>query len=276
MPPWVVFTDLDGTLLSHEGYDWAPAQPALEALRARDIPLVFTSSKTRAEIELWRDRIGNRDPFVSENGGALWIPDRPPWIVPDDADRGEEPACVAFGTPIARVRRALAEIADELGLPLRGFGAMEEAEVAALTGLPEEQAARALVREFDEPFVAGRPLTATEEVAIERAAHARGLRVTRGSRFHHLLGPHDKARAARRLLAALPAAPGSVRTAGLGDGANDLELLAAVDRAIVVARPDGTHAQALRTALPGARFTHAPGPAGFAEGVLGLLAADQG
>jgi phosphoglycolate phosphatase-like HAD superfamily hydrolase len=35
----IVFSDLDGTLLDHETYLFDAAQPALNALKARDIPL---------------------------------------------------------------------------------------------------------------------------------------------------------------------------------------------------------------------------------------------
>lgn len=34
-PPLLVFTDLDGTLLDHESYDWSPARPALNRLSVR-------------------------------------------------------------------------------------------------------------------------------------------------------------------------------------------------------------------------------------------------
>ena len=54
----VVFTDLDGTLLRHEDFDWSPAREALAELARRRIPLVIASSKTRAEIEVWRSRLG--------------------------------------------------------------------------------------------------------------------------------------------------------------------------------------------------------------------------
>jgi mannosyl-3-phosphoglycerate phosphatase len=62
-----------------------------------------------------------------------------------------------------------------------------------------------------------------------------------------------------------------VRSLGIGDGPNDLELLEVVDRPVVVARPDGTHAPELRTGLPHARFTAESGPEGFREALLAYL-----
>lgn len=46
-PALILFSDLDGTLLDHDTYDWSPAQPALKQLAALEVPLVLTSSKTR-------------------------------------------------------------------------------------------------------------------------------------------------------------------------------------------------------------------------------------
>ena len=44
MKRWLVFTDLDGTLLD-EDYGWEAARPAVEALRAASIPIILNSSK---------------------------------------------------------------------------------------------------------------------------------------------------------------------------------------------------------------------------------------
>ena len=70
----LVATDLDGTLLDRETYDFAPARPALDALREARVPLVLCSSKTRAEMEPLAVAIGAPGPLVVENGGAVVAP----------------------------------------------------------------------------------------------------------------------------------------------------------------------------------------------------------
>lgn len=269
MPRLVVFTDLDGTLLSHDGYDWAEAAPAIRALRERYVPLVFTSSKTRREIETWRRRIGNDDPFISENGGALYVPRGALPRSPEGSRSINGYWRVELGTPHALLRPALAGLGAGLGVALRGFGDMSLGEIAGLTGLTPEEAALAAAREYDEPFLPIRPLGEDEERRLADEAARLGLRVTRGGRFHHLLGASSKAEAARRLVAAWD---DDVTSVAVGDSANDLELLAAADHAIVVARPDGSHSPELRWGVPRAVFTRGIGPAGFTEGILGFLA----
>jgi mannosyl-3-phosphoglycerate phosphatase len=162
---------------------------------------------------------------------------------------------------------ALAEIAAEVGVSLRGFADLTVEEVAERTGLTMEEAGLATVREYDEPFlIEGGPPSAVE--ALAEAAGRRGLRVTSGGRFHHLTGPADKGRAVRQLLALHP---GPVASVALGDSANDLTMLEAVDRPVLVPRPDGKVAEVLARALPSAERAPWPGPRGWNEAVLAVL-----
>lgn len=71
----IIITDLDGTLLHPKTYSFEKAMPALRLIKEMGIPLVFCSSKTRTEVEVWRQRLENSHPFISENGGGIFIPD---------------------------------------------------------------------------------------------------------------------------------------------------------------------------------------------------------
>ena len=73
-PAWIVMTDLDGTLLDHQSYRCTAAQPALAALKQRQIPCIMNSSKTFSEMVQLRAELDFSDGFASENGAALFIP----------------------------------------------------------------------------------------------------------------------------------------------------------------------------------------------------------
>jgi mannosyl-3-phosphoglycerate phosphatase len=251
----LVATDLDGTLLDRETYDFAPALPAIEALRRAGIPLVLCSSKTRAEMAPLAAAISAGGPLVVENGGAV-------------VDPGG--AVLVLGVTRERLLEVLPGVARDAGVRVRTFAEMSVAEVSALTGLPEEQAALAMRREYDEPFVVEDPRGRDPEVdaRLDRAARARGLRVTHGGRLHHLTGPADKGRALR---AVVRKGHGDGDVVGLGDAANDLPLLLAATRPIVVPRPDGTVDPALAQGLPGAEQAPGPGPWGWSKAVLVAL-----
>jgi mannosyl-3-phosphoglycerate phosphatase len=272
-PVGLVATDLDGTLLDRETYDFALAHPALEALRQRGVPLALVSSKTRAEMEPLAGAIGATGPLVVENGGAVLTPKGRPTGWPGWGQAEGDRAILVLGVARDRLLAELPVVASEAGVRVRPFAAMSVAEVAALTGLPFEPAALAMRREYDEPFVVEDPPGRDPAVdeRLDRAARGRGLRVTHGGRVHHLTGPTDKGQAVRALVHGWP---GGVRgdVIGLGDAANDLALLLAVDRPIVMPHPEGPVDPVLAERLPAAERAPGPGPAGWAAALLAVLA----
>ena len=49
----IIFTDLDGTFLNHDNYSFQESQEALEKIEQQRIPLIFTTSKTKIEVEIF-------------------------------------------------------------------------------------------------------------------------------------------------------------------------------------------------------------------------------
>ena len=267
----IVLTDLDGTLLDARTYEWRPAARALARLRALGVPVILTSSKTRAEIEEWRRILDNHEVFASENGGGVYFPADSQARAPEAAEPWDGYRRLVLGAPYDLIRIAFEGIRRETALLLRGFGDMPLEEVEDRTGLEGADAERAMKREFDEPFVWESMDDTSDQARIAQAAQARGLRVARGGRFFHLHGAHDKGECVRAIAQAYGEGGRPARTTGVGDSDNDCDLLSAVDFAAVVARPDGSHARRLEQALPGATFTRAAGPAGFAETIERLF-----
>lgn len=70
---YVIFTDLDNTLLDSR-YSYEDAKDVLEILKEKEIPIVFCSAKTKYEQEVIRKKIGIKDPFIVEDGSAIYIP----------------------------------------------------------------------------------------------------------------------------------------------------------------------------------------------------------
>lgn len=265
----VVFTDLDGTLLDHATYSHEPALPALQLLRERQIPLVLCSSKTRAEIEHYRRSLDNRDPFVAENGGGIFIPEGyfDPATLPPEfaADREDGCVIIRLGAPYHALRRTIQELRKE-GFALTGFGDMTVAEVAALTGLPPDQAAMAKARDFDEPFIFAGNQAEIDE--LDARIRARGFCTTRGE-FFHLLGNSDKGVAVEILASLFREKLGDISTIALGDSPNDLPMLQRADYPVAIRKPDGRHDR--RLDLPQLIKADGIGPAGWNREILRLL-----
>lgn len=270
---WIVFTDLDGTLLDHEDYSWQAARPALEYLKAHRVPVIPVTSKTRSEVEELRRELGLEDPFVVENGGGVFVPTAS-GLELDGADRGAPEQrdgyrVLILGAEYPVLRRFVEELPEAWAV--RGFGDMSLEEIRELTGLGRAAAERARRREFTEPLVVPEERLEALEETVRRA----GLRLTRGGRFHHLMGEgQDKGEAVRCLILAYRRRLESRRSAeelatlGLGDSWNDLGMLEAVDVPVLVPNPRGTPVELER---PDLRRAPAPGPAGWSAAVLDLV-----
>jgi mannosyl-3-phosphoglycerate phosphatase len=271
-PDLIIITDLDGSLLDRNTYSWAAAEEALREIARRGIPLVFCTSKTRAEVEVLRRRMGNAHPFIVENGGGVFIPDGYFPRRLKDTIKVRHYHCLALGRPYAELIEAFEAILEETGLSAEGFHKMRPRDIARNSGLPLEDAQRAAQREFDLPFFfAGS--NEEEEKTFIAAARERKLTVVRGTRFWHLFSGSDKGRAVRTLIelyrAALPHQ--RLRTVALGDCAHDLPMLAAADKAVLIPQRRDQFDEDVLDKLPRIIRAPAPGPAGWNAVVLSLL-----
>ncbi|HWQ03018.1 MAG TPA: HAD-IIB family hydrolase [Candidatus Nitrosotenuis sp.] len=268
----ILFTDLDSTLLDHHTYSWRAAEDALAELRRRKVPLVFCTSKTRAEVEFLRRKMNNEHPFITENGGGVFIPHGYFRHRIEAAKTVKTYHCIALARPYEEISAALDDLARDAGVEVVGFHHLRPKEVAENCGLPVPQAELAKLRDFDEPFFfAGS--TPVAEARFEALARERRFDLTRGSRFWHLHAGSDKGRAVRELMNHFRQSRRGerLRSIGLGDALNDLPMLTAVDKAILVQRHDGSYDQSVVEKIPRITLAGAPGPEGWNRAVLELL-----
>jgi len=263
MSKTIVITDLDGTLLD-DSYSFEAARAALALLREKSVPVVVCSSKTRPEIELYREKMGLEDPFIAENGGAVFIPEGYfGFAGEEEAEDGYQ--SVVLGKRYADIREALKRVERDTGIRVRGFGDMTAEEVASVAGLALPEALLARQREFDEPFVFGE-----NEAGIERFLKAitdEGFKWTRGA-FYHILGDNDKGKAARLLKGYYEKEHGRVSVIALGDSLNDLPLLEEADFPVLVRKKEGGYEAGVD--LPGLMRTEGSGPEGWKEAIFAL------
>lgn len=258
---WLVFSDLDGSLLDHDTYDWQPAIPALDALRQRGIPLVLVSSKTLAELDDYRLQLDLQHPVVAENGAAMHIP--------EGYFSGDTTPLLATTTR-SELQVVYENVKLEHAFTCEAFYELGVDGIIRETGLTEQQAMRANDRKASEPIL----WLDSEARALqfEQAMNARGLRCIKGGRFLHLMGDTGKEEAVRQLLHAYSAKwPGSQLTSvSLGDGPNDLGMLASTDIAVII---PGKHNHPMTLKSQNSILEPAsPGPAGWNEAILTILA----
>lgn len=266
----ILFTDLDGTLLDEATYSFEAAMPAIRSLQERKIPIIFCTSKTFAETIHLQKVMGISDPFIVENGGAVYLRNDQAKVSPLAGDQVGPWQRLSLGVPYRALLAQLATVKSLTGISLRGFSDMNIEEVASLCGLSLEDAERARQREFDEPF----SLEAGGEdrlPEISRIVEGVGMTLSRGGRFYHLSGRSDKGRALRALCQTLQTSLGPLCTAGIGDSPNDIPMLEAVDVPMAVMRPDGRHHPVLCERIPGIYKALGQGPEGWCKAVTNWL-----
>lgn len=261
----VIFTDLDGSLLDHDGYSYADAVPVLNRIRAQAIPLIFVTSKTRAELESLHGEMGIREPFITENGGGIFFPrGYGGFRIPGAIEQGSI-ALILLGRPYAEIRRFVEGVKERYGI--RGSGDMSPEEIVSITGLIPGQARLAKEREFTEPFLMADPENLD---ALREEARAAGLKITRGGRFFHLIGiEQDKGEAVKRTLDIFRDNLGTeLLSVGVGDRPNDFSMLTVVDIPVLMPHPDGRYE---KFTVPNLRMAPCPGSRGWNEAVTGIL-----
>ncbi len=265
----LIYTDLDGTLLDHDTYSFTPAEPALNQLHFQRIPLILVTSKTRSEVGFWRDKLNNRDPFMVENGGGVFIPKAYFPFAVQRAKPRDGYDLIELGDPYQSLVSALMLASRRSQCKVKGFHEMTVEEVATVCGIPMEQAEAAKKREFDEPF---KILDRERGELLLKAIEEQGKQWTRGGRFYHILGGNDKAAAVQALNDLYGKLDPHIYTIGLGDSFNDLPFLRLVDTPILIR---SIHSEKIMPHLPAARLTAQPGPEGWNDAILEMTAAEH-
>lgn len=262
---YVVFTDMDGTLIDHHTYSCEAARPALDRLKKEGIPLIVCTSKTRAEIEKFRDELEISDPFISENGAAIFIPKgyfKTSFNFDEELD---DYLVIIQGTPYQKLREVLKEIEASSGCKIRGFGDMTPQDISKDCGLDLESAELSKRRDFDEPFVIG---DETRSLYILKEIQNMGLNFTRGGRYYHIMGNSDKGQAVSELIEIYRRELKNVTTIGLGDSLNDLPMLKSVDLPVLVKKPDGSYDSQINIEVMHAEGI---GPVGWEKAIMEIL-----
>lgn len=268
---WLVFSDLDGSLLDHYDYNFDAARPMIELLEKQGIPLILNTSKTLAELLLIRPAMQNRHPFIIENGAAVIIPidyfDAAPigceeqdgfWVKPFVSDR-------------AHWQQVISKISVRYSGCFKLFSELNIKEIAVLTGLDIASAKASSERQFGEPVVwRGDDQQRQQFIADLRQE---GANVLVGGRFIHVSGQSDKGQALAWLACQYQFQTAyqrrEIKTVAIGDSGNDIAMLEQADQALIIRSPIHAPPELKRTV--GMQIVDDEGPKGWYQGVKDLL-----
>lgn len=255
---WLIFTDLDGTLLDHDTYSSGNATQTIQSLQDKEIPVIFNTSKTYYETVSLQQTLGVHDPFIVESGSCIYLPIGDFSVAPKGAGRRDNYWEITLG----RSQQEISHVIEAINIPASNYTRLSKCTVdsaVALTGLTSKQAEQAIAREFSEPLIWHGTGSALESFQKQLAAYH--LTTLQGGRFLHVLGDCDKGRASILLAEYFGQ---NTKIIALGDSANDAGMLSIADIPIIVSSPSSHQLEK----MPKVTIrTSTAAPDGWVEGV---------
>lgn len=229
-----IFTGMDGALLHPLTQSYAPALDSIRLLQRSRIPIIFCSHRTREEQTLLQEELAIGDPFIVEDGGAIFIP-KEYFRFPFAYDKlVSNFFVIELGQPYSTVRQKLKPLQDEFDVV--AFGDLATEEIARETGFTLKMAAAAQKREYSEIVMIGgdRRKMATIIGRLTRE----GFDVKALGKYFLISLGNDSSKGVRILTELLKLNIGKLTTIGIGSEKNDETMLSSVDRPFLVQNRD--------------------------------------
>ena len=242
---WVV-SDVDGTLMDHS-YDLTPAKETIKSLQELSIPVILCTSKTAAEVKVIRKQLNLTDPYIVENGAAIY-----------GESLKKVNGQIILGEKYEILEKILSCISNEINYDLIPLNTISDQEATKLTGLKGHSLELMRDRHWSLPFL--NPPDNIEE-KINSCCKKYNVEIFRGNIMSHMLSIYSNK--GKAILALKKYSnKHNIRIIGLGDSPNDLPLLLNSDFKIVIPSPSGPNLNLLRE-LKNFEFTLACEPNGY-------------
>jgi mannosyl-3-phosphoglycerate phosphatase family protein len=226
----IVFSDLDGTILDNNTYQFGDSQEGINLLLDNGAMLVFCSSKTPDEqIDLQR-RLSIRAPFIFENGaGIAMLSSQNVKNIHLGTQIGGYNLSLNGTLGYSHLKDVLMSAASVSGIEVKTFDDLADDELMLLTGLDLQSAMRAKKR-YASVTIAS-PDDDFSMAKLQTALDSSRYRFSKGGRFYTLTEHGlDKGSAVLKMLREMNMMRENITTTAIGDASNDLSMLSVVDR----------------------------------------------
>jgi len=149
------------TLIPLHGHSFRGLDEFTAVLDHEAIPAVWLTSRSRLQFDDARRKHGHTQPFIAEDGCAVYLPEGYFHLRPDlDPSRTRKAATVRLGRftciPIAEALPAAADalqtLSQDTGVPVVTLRSLSPRELVQNVGLPQREAELARQRDFDDIF----------------------------------------------------------------------------------------------------------------------------
>ncbi len=211
----LIFTDLDGSLLHRDTFEFKKIKGYIKQILAKGIFIIPNTSKTKKEILEFNKELGEDLPYISENGATINGLDLLNSNLPKELI-------------LSREKDILANIFEE-SVPLslqnkcKWLFEMDKEKQSLIFGLENKKLKMALDRNYSVPFIFEG--SKNEKKELSTIVKKKGLALQEGGRVINLTDKVNKAKALQVFLRFFKKNNKNVKTIAVGDNYNDLDML---------------------------------------------------
>ena len=222
--PIIIFTDLDGTLLHRDTFEFDGIKEYVKDLTSKGIIIIPNTSKTQVEIEDFNKKLDLNLPFISENGSAIFGLDNINKNFPNNIvlSREKEITLNIFQKKIPAHLRSKCKIISK----------MEKKIQSKVFGLSDKNLKDVLNRDYSTPILFKG--NNDQKKDLFKIVKNIGLSLHEGGRVINICDNVSKVKAMNKVLKIIKKTENKIKTIGVGDNYNDLEMLKNSDFACLV------------------------------------------
>ena len=215
----VIFTDLDGSLLHRDTFQFDSIKHYIKSLVSKGIIIVPNSSKTQKEIEKFNEELGINLPFISENGASIHGLNLITSNFPDKLvlSREKEELLKIFEN----------KVPEKLKEKCFQVSKMGKKEQENILGQKDVKLKDALNRKYTLPFLFKG--NKNEKNKLLKILNSNSLTLQEGGRVFNLCDNINKVKSMNRVIKILKKTEDKIKTIAVGDNYNDLDMLKSCD-----------------------------------------------
>ena len=255
----IVFTDLDGTLLHRDTFQFDTIKNYIKSLINKGVIIIPNSSKTEVEIEEFNEELGVNLPFISENGASihglnLITSNFPNKLI---VSREKEELLRIFEN----------KVPEKLKQKCFQISKMSKKDQENILGQKDEKLKNALNRKYTLPFLFKGDKS--EKNRLLKLLNTNSLTLQEGGRVSNLCDNVNKVKSMNRVVKILKKIEEKIITIAVGDNYNDLDMLKNCDIPCLVFNDQFKLDQ---INIDNLIFSNKPSPEGWADVIKKALA----
>ena len=255
----VIFTDLDGSLLHRDNFKFDTIKDYIKSLVNKGIIIIPNSSKNEREIEKFNEELGIELPFISENGSAIHGLNLINQNFPNKIilSREKEELFKIFKT----------KVPEKLINKCIQISKLKKKEQEKIFGQKGGKLNDVLIRKYTLPILFNG--NNAEKNKLLKILSSNSLTLQEGGRVLNLCDNINKIKSMNRVIKILKKTEDQIKTIGVGDNYNDLEMLKNCDVPCLVFNDQF---KLDKINIDNLIFSNKPSPEGWADVIKKALA----